>query len=99
MYSGTVKRVSPLQDIKLRVQITVSLEMEDNDPNKEYLYAKGLSEFVTWLNADKVRVCLHNYFILVVASLSSFCMSDDAKMQCGSIISFLPYITSSYLLF
>jgi DNA gyrase subunit B len=53
MYSGTVKRVSPLQDIKLRVQITVSLEMEDNDPNKEYLYAKGLSEFVTWLNADK----------------------------------------------
>ncbi|CAA0400543.1 unnamed protein product [Arabidopsis thaliana] len=49
----TVKRVSPLQDIKLRVQITVSLEMEDNDPNKEYLYAKGLSEFVTWLNADK----------------------------------------------
>lgn len=53
MYSGTVKRVSPLQDIKLRVQITVSLEMEDNDPNKEYLYAKCLSEFVTWLNADK----------------------------------------------
>ncbi|CAH8269987.1 unnamed protein product [Arabidopsis lyrata] len=53
MYSGTVRRVSPLQDIKLLVQVTVSLEMEDNDSSKECLYANGLSEFVTWLNADK----------------------------------------------
>ncbi|XP_023635997.1 AT-rich interactive domain-containing protein 1 isoform X2 [Capsella rubella] len=48
MYCGTVKRVS-LQDIKL---VTVSLEMEDNDPNKECLYVEGLSEFVNWINAD-----------------------------------------------
>ncbi|XP_010490912.1 PREDICTED: uncharacterized protein LOC104768601 isoform X2 [Camelina sativa] len=49
MYCGTVKRVS-LQGIKL---VMVSLEMEDNDPNKECIYADSLSEFITWINSDK----------------------------------------------
>ncbi|XP_010423631.1 PREDICTED: uncharacterized protein LOC104708712 isoform X2 [Camelina sativa] len=49
MYCGAVKRVS-LQSIKL---VMVSLEMEDNDPNKECIYADSLSEFITWINSDK----------------------------------------------
>lgn len=68
------------------VQVTVSLEMEDNDSSKECLYAKGLSEFVTWLNADKVR-------IFVVGSLSIFCTLQD--FICWT----MPTFIDRYLLF
>ncbi|CAH2074220.1 unnamed protein product [Thlaspi arvense] len=45
MYGGTVRRVS------------VSVEMEDNNPKndlyKESFYSGGLSQYISWLNVDK----------------------------------------------
>lgn len=41
------------------MQVTVSLEMED----KECLYAGGLSELVSLINAGKVRVRVQDYFL------------------------------------
>lgn len=45
------------------MQVTVSLEMVDNDLNKECLYAGGLSELVSLINAGKVRVRVQDYFL------------------------------------
>nr|CAA8286795.1 Unknown [Brassica rapa]CAA8287762.1 Unknown [Brassica rapa]CAA8392379.1 Unknown [Brassica rapa]CAA8404042.1 Unknown [Brassica rapa] len=41
-------------------EVTISLKNEDDDPEKnqytEQFYAGGLSEYVSWLNTDKVRI-------------------------------------------
>lgn len=42
------------------MQVTISLKKEDDDPERdlysEYFYAGGLTEYVSWLNTDKVRL-------------------------------------------
>lgn len=46
--------------LSLCLQVTISLKEEDDDPEKcqytEHFYAGGLSEYVSWLNTDKVRI-------------------------------------------
>ena len=46
--------------VSLCLQVTISLKNEDDDPEKnqytEQFYAGGLSEYVSWLNTDKVRI-------------------------------------------
>lgn len=49
------------------MQVTITLKKEDEDPEKnqttEYFYAGGLKEYVSWLNADKVRESTHRNHI------------------------------------
>lgn len=44
------------------MQVTISLKKEDDDPERdlysEYFYAGGLTEYVSWLNTDKVSLAL-----------------------------------------
>lgn len=44
------------------MQVTISLKKEDEDPERdlysEYFYAGGLTEYVSWLNTDKVSLAL-----------------------------------------
>lgn len=48
--------------INLPLQLTITLQKEDNDPEKnqydEHFYAGGLVEYVNWLNTDKVPLIL-----------------------------------------
>lgn len=85
------QRLSFLSAVYICVQVNVSMEMEDNDPKndlyRECFYAGGLSEYISWLNADKVRLWIQSNFLIVVGSLSDF-MLGDAKLQCGNICYF-----------
>lgn len=46
--------------VSLCLQVTISLKKEFDDPEKnqytEHFYGGGLSEYVSWLNTDKVRI-------------------------------------------
>lgn len=56
------------------LQVTISLKKEDEDPEKsqytEYFYAGGLTEYVSWLNTDKVRMYTLKSCFIGVWSLS-----------------------------